>query len=189
MTRFPPLTQDTAHGVARSLLGDLIARHGEIGSMVATMAHSPAVLGGYLDLSRAMKRSKLPRQITERISLAVQHRQGCALCLAAHTSGARAAGVDDSEIAMAREGTSADPAIAALVAFGLQVYTAPATITDDQIAGLRHHGYTDRQIVDVVGIVAVNVLTGAFNLVAGLQPAEVPSSHRTDSAVERPLGP
>lgn len=188
MTRFPPLTPDTAQGAARSLLGDLVARHGEIGSMVATMAHSPAVLGGYLDLSRATKRSKLPRHITERISLAVQHRQGCALCLAAHISGARAAGVDDSEIKKAREGTSADAGIAAIVAFGLQVYTAPATITDDQITGLRHHGYTDRQIIDVVGIVAVNVLTGAFNLVAGLQPTEVPGSHPTHSAVERPLG-
>ncbi|WP_234880113.1 carboxymuconolactone decarboxylase family protein [Mycolicibacterium litorale] len=140
--------------------------------MVATMAHSPAVLGGYLDLSRAMKRSKLPRQITERISLAVQHHQGCVLCLAAHTNGARAAGVDDAEITKAREGTSADPAIAAIVAFGLQVHTAPATITDDQITGLRQHGYTDRQITDVVGIVALNVLTGAFNLVAGLQPTQ-----------------
>lgn len=186
MTRFPSLTPDTAQGAARSLLGDLVARHGEIGAMVATMANSPAVLGGYLDLNRAMKRSKLPRHITERISLAVQQRQGCALCLAAHISAARAAGVIDSEIAEAREGTSADPAIAAIVAFGLQVYAAPATITDDQITGLRRYGYTDRQIIDVVGIVAINVLTGAFNLVAGLQPAEVPSSE-THGAVERPL--
>lgn len=188
MTRFPRLTPDTAQGAVRDLLGDLVARHGEIGSMVATMAHSPAVLGGYLDPSRATKRSKLPRSITERISIAVQHRQGCALCLDAHISGARAAGVDDSEIENACEGTSADPAIAAIVAFGLQVYTAPATITDHHIAGLRHHGYTDRQIIDVVGIVAVNVLTGAFNLVAGLQPTEVPGSHGTRGAVERPLG-
>lgn len=45
MTRFPSLTPDTAQGAARSLLGDLVARHGEIGAMVATMAHSPAVLG------------------------------------------------------------------------------------------------------------------------------------------------
>ena len=140
MTRCPSLSPDTAQGAARSLLGDLVARHGEIGAMVATMAHSPAVLGGYLDLNRAMKRSKLPRHITERISLAVQQRQGCDLCLAAHISAARAAGVIDSEIADAREGTSADPAIAAIVAFGLQVYAAPATITDDQITGLRRSG-------------------------------------------------
>jgi hypothetical protein len=31
-------------------------------------------------------------------------------------------------------------------------------------------GYSDREILDVVGLVALNVLTGSFNLVAGLEP-------------------
>ena len=43
-------------------------------------------------------------------------------------------------------------------------------LTDDQVAELHAFGYTDREIVDVVGIVALNVLTGAFNLIGGLQP-------------------
>ena len=176
MTRFAPLTPETARGAAQNLLGDLVARHGQVGAMVATMAHSPAVLGGYLELSRAMKRSKLPRHISERISLAVQQHQGCDLCLAAHTDGARAAGVDDDEIDRARNGTSADPAIAAIVTFGLQVHTTPATITDDQVVELGQHGYSERQVADVVGIVALNVLTGAFNLVAGLEPAPAAQS-------------
>jgi AhpD family alkylhydroperoxidase len=152
------------------MLGDLVDRHGTVGDMVRTMAHSPAVLGGYLELSKAMKRAKLARPITERISLAVQQHQDCDLCLAAHTAAARAVGVEDDEIELAKKGTSTDPAIAAIVAFGLQVHTAPATITDHQLAELHRHGYSDREIADVVGLIALNVLTGAFNLVAGLHP-------------------
>ena len=170
MNRLEPLTPETAKGAARDLLADLVERHGTVGLMVRTMAHSPAVLGGYLQLSRAMKRAKLPREIAERISLAVQEHQDCALCLASHTAAARGLGINDDEIAMARQGTSADPKIAAMVSYGLRVHTAPATITDDQIAELTRYGYSDREIADVVGIVALNVLTGAFNLVAGLQP-------------------
>ena len=46
----------------------------------------------------------------------------------------------------------------------------PAGITDVQVQELRDHGYSDREIADVVGVVALNVLTGAFNLLAGLTP-------------------
>lgn len=82
MARFEPLTPETAVGASRELLGELVERHGTVGDMVATMAHSPAVLGGYLGLSKAMRRSKLDRTASELISIAVQEQQGCGLCLA-----------------------------------------------------------------------------------------------------------
>jgi AhpD family alkylhydroperoxidase len=170
MPRLTRLTPDTAVGASRDLLADLVSRHGRIGDMVSTMAHSPAVLGGYLQLSRAMGRAKLDRRTGERISIAVQTLQGCGLCLDAHIGAARALGVDEEEIERARAGTSADPATAAIIALALQVYREPASITDEQIIALREHGFADRAIADVVGVVALNILTGAFNLLAGLTP-------------------
>ncbi|MGC0386647.1 carboxymuconolactone decarboxylase family protein [Streptomyces sp. SAI-129] len=170
MPRLTRLTPDTAVGASRDLLADLVSRHGRVGDMVATMAHSPAVLGGYLQLSRAMGRAKLDRRISERVSIAVQAQQGCGLCLDAHVSAARALGVDEEEIERARVGASADPAIAAVITLALQIYREPASITDDQVTALREHGYSDRAIADVVGVVALNILTGAFNLLAGLTP-------------------
>ncbi|WP_329012528.1 carboxymuconolactone decarboxylase family protein [Streptomyces sp. NBC_00690] len=170
MPRLPRLTPDTAVGASRDLLAELVSRHGQIGDMVSTMAHSPAVLGGYLQLSRAMGRAKLNRTISERISIAVQVLQGCGLCLDAHVSAARSMGVGEEEIERARSGTSADPAIAAIIALALQIYREPTSITDEQVIALREYGYSDRAIADVVGVVALNILTGAFNLLAGLTP-------------------
>ncbi|MFH8687287.1 carboxymuconolactone decarboxylase family protein [Streptomyces anulatus] len=170
MPRLTRLTPDTAVGASRDLLAELVSRHGEVGDMVSTMAHSPAVLGGYLQLSRAMGRAKLDRGISERISIAIQTRQGCRLCLDAHVGAARRTGVDEDEIERARTGTSEDPGIAAIIALALQVYREPASITDAQVIALREHGYSDRAIADVVGVVALNILTGAFNLLAGLTP-------------------
>jgi AhpD family alkylhydroperoxidase len=169
-TRFPSHTPMTAVGRAGDLLGGIVARNGSAGPMVRTMAGSPSVLSGYLELSRAMKRSRLERAISERISLAVQARIGCAVCIAAHTSGARSIGVTDEEIELAKQGTSRDPAVATIVDFARRVHTDPASIEADHIDELRHHGYRDRDILDVVGLVALNVLTGSFNLVAGLEP-------------------
>ncbi|MEU9339453.1 carboxymuconolactone decarboxylase family protein [Streptomyces sp. NPDC048290] len=170
MPRLTRLTPDTAVGASRDLLAELASRHGRPGDMVSTMAHSPAVLGGYLQLSRAMRRAKLDRRISERISIALQTRQGCGLCLDAHISAAQALGVDQQEIDRAREGTSADPATAAIITLALQLYREPTSITDEQIGALRAHGHSDRAIADVAGIVALNILTGSFNLLAGLTP-------------------
>jgi AhpD family alkylhydroperoxidase len=170
MPRFTRLTPATAVGASRDLLSDLVSRHGQVGGMVSMMAHSPAVLGGYLQLSRAMKRAKLNRKVSELISIAVQVQQGCGLCLDSHVSAARALGIDEDEIERARAGASANPAMAAIITLALQIYREPTAITDDQILALRGHGYNDREIADVVGIVALNILTGASNIVAGLRP-------------------
>lgn len=169
MPRLSALTPDTATGKSQELLGELVARHGEVGTMVSTMAHSPAVLGGYLQLSRAMGRAKLDRKLSERISIAVQTLQGCGLCLDSHVAAARRLKITEEEIDNARAGRSADPRITAIIELALRVYREPTSITDVQIDELRGHGYSDREIADVVGIVALNLLTGAFNLVAGLR--------------------
>ncbi len=170
MPRLSPLTPETAVGAARDLLGGLVDRHGQVGDMVSTMANSPAVLGGYLELSRSMRRAKLDRKISERISIAVQAQQRCRLCLQSHVAAARSLGVSEEEIELAHAGSSADASLAAIIALGLQIYREPASITDEQFDSLRAYGYSDREIADVVGVVALNILTGAFNLVAGLTP-------------------
>lgn len=169
MTRIEALSPATAKGAAQEMLTDLVARHGQVGSMVSTMAHSPAVLGGYLELSKAMRRTKLPRRVCELVSIAVQARQGCQICLEAHRAAARSFDIAEEEITDAVAGTSADPAVAAMIAVGLAVYSNPTTITAAQVEELRGFRFSDREIIDVVGVVALNLLTGAFNLLTGLE--------------------
>jgi AhpD family alkylhydroperoxidase len=171
MRNLVPLTPSDAPDRSRELLDGIIARRGSVGDMVATMAHSPALLQGYLDLSRAMKRVKLPRRLGEKVSLAVQSWIGCEICLAAHTDAARAAGVSETDIALARDATATDPREAALIAYAVRVLAEPSSITTEDVAELRQHGWSDRVIAEVVGVVTLNLLTGAFNLVAGIEPA------------------
>lgn len=170
MRTIAPLEPADAPEKSRALLEDIIARHGTVGDMVATMAHSPALLQGFLDLSRALKRVKLPRQLSEKISLAAQGWIGCGTCLAAHTAAGRAAGLSDTDIALATEASATDPREAALLTFAVRVLAEPASVTAEDVAELRGHGWTDRTIADVVGLVSLNLLTGSFNLVAGIKP-------------------
>ena len=57
-----------------------------------------------------------------------------------------------------------------MISFAVRVLVEPAALTDDDLAALRAHGWSERTQADVVGLVALNQLTGSFNLVAGLEP-------------------
>ena len=171
MPRIEPIEMNAARGKAKKLLDERASRGGEPGPMVRAMANAPVVLRSYLDLNRAVKRIHIDRRVTERINLAVHEWLGCAYCLAAHTHAARELGLSELDIELARQGTATDPKIAALVAYGQQLIAAPAEVSDAQVAGLREFGYADDQIAEVVALVALQLLTGAFNLVAGIEPA------------------
>jgi uncharacterized peroxidase-related enzyme len=168
VARIEPIPMEQAEGKARALLDELVQRGGEPGPMVRAMANAPTLLRGYLDLTRAMKRTHLDRRIVERINLAVHEWLSCDYCVVAHTRAARQLGVPESEIQLARQGTSSDPATAAIVAFAQQVLAAPAEIGDADVDRLRAHGYRDEQIAEVAGLVALQLLTGAFNLIADI---------------------
>src|SRR5918992_3956303 len=172
MTRLTPVDPEQTKDTVKETLDALTARGGGLGPMVLTMANSSALLRAYADLNRAMKRSHLDRKISERISLAVQEWLGCAYCVAAHNDAARGLGLTETDIELARQGTATDPKVAAIVAFAQQVAAALAEIADNDVETLRRFGYRDEQIADVVGLVALNVLTGSFNLVAGIGPAD-----------------
>jgi uncharacterized peroxidase-related enzyme len=157
MLRIEPIERDTATGTARELLDEIAARGGEPGPMVRAMATAPALLRGYVDLNRAMKRTHLDRRIVDRINLAVHDWLGCEYCLVAHTRAARQLGLSDADIELARQGTATDPRVAAMVAYGRQVIAGPGEVTDAQIHQLRAHGYTDEQIAEVVGLVSLQL--------------------------------
>ena len=171
MPRLPLVDPESASPKIAEMLDEYAQRTAiPPGPMVRGMANSSALLRGYLDLNRSMKRAHLDRAVSERLSLAVQQWIGCDYCIDAHTRAGRAAGLTDSDIELARQGTATDAKTAALVAFAQQVVAAPSEIADEDVQNLKALGWRDEQIADVVGIVALNLLTGAFNLVAGIHP-------------------
>lgn len=169
MPRLPLIDPEAAAGKVGDLLDEYAERsRNPPGPMVRGMANSSTLLRAYLDLNRAMKRAHLDRAVSERISLAVQQWIGCDYCIDAHTRAGRAAGLTDTDIELALQGTATDAKTAAIVAFGQQIIAAPSEVADEDVQNLQALGWRDEQIADVVGLVALNLLTGGFNLVAGI---------------------
>ena len=114
-----------------------------------------------------MRRAKPDRKLSELVSIAVQARLGCHTCLEAHVEAARRSG-GRRRHRRARTADSGDPGVRALLGFAVTVLTEPARLGDADVLGLVDHGYSEQEVLDVVGIVALNQLTGSFNLVAGV---------------------
>src|SRR6201999_3619029 len=114
----------------------------------------------YMDLSGALAGGVLPAAVRERLALATAEYNRCGYCLSVHTFlGKNVAKLDGDEIERARHATSADPHGAALLALSAATHRGPGRIDEPAIKAARTAGVTDAEIAEVIGNLALNILT------------------------------
>jgi uncharacterized peroxidase-related enzyme len=136
---------------------------GVVPNMMRTMARAPRVLEGYLGLSGALGRGLLPATLQEQIALAIAEANACDYCLSAHSVLGQGAGLSEAQIEASRDGEAADGTSAAALRFALAVLRRQGGVSDDDFAAVRAAGYSDGEIAEIIGHVALNVLTNYFN--------------------------
>lgn len=167
MSRIAIPSFEASHTAAKPLLEAVNKQLGVIPNLMKMTGNSPAALEAYLSLNGAIGKGVLDVQTRERIALATAEYNGCEYCLAAHSYlGKNLAKLDESEIALARDATSADSKAAAALAFAHRVAAARGHVSDSELAAVRAAGFNDRAIVEIVTNVALNVLTNYLNNVA-----------------------
>lgn len=168
MSRIPtPATIDAAPAASRPLLEAVKKQLGIVPNLFRMVSNSPAALEGYLGLSGALGKGRLPAATRERIALAVAEINGCDYCLSAHTYlGKNLAKLDDDEISANRNSSSNDPMADAAVKFAAKVAHARGQVTDTDFSAVKAAGYDDAQLIEIVQHVALNVWTNYINLVA-----------------------
>jgi len=168
MTRIAtPASIAAAPEAARPLLEAVNKQLGSVPNLFRLVANSPAALEGYLSMSGALAKGRLPAQTRERIALAVAQINACGYCLAAHTYlGSNLAKLSDDEIAANRNGRSTDAKADAAVRFAASVAAQRGHVSDAEVAAVRAAGYDDAQIVEIVQHVALNTWTNYINEVA-----------------------
>ena len=167
MTAFAPVDPATATGKAAELLAAVEKALGLTPNMTKVMANSPALLQGYLALSGALGGGVLPAGTRERLAIATAEYNGCEYCLSAHTFiGANIAKVEAEELERARDAKASDPHTAALLALSDAIARGHGQVPDADLKAARDAGVTDAEIGEVVGHIALNVLTNYFNVLA-----------------------
>lgn len=165
MSRLAQIDPTTATGEAGELLAQVQKSLGVTPNMTKVMANSPALLKGYLALSGALATGSLPAAVRELLAISTAESNGCAYCLSAHTYiGANIAKVDAEELEGARFAKSDDAHTQALLELSNAVLESRGAVSDEVVAQARAAGVTDPEIAEVVGHIALNVLTNYFNV-------------------------
>lgn len=166
MSRFTIPTRDSAPAASQPILDAVNAQLGVIPNLFRLVAQSPAALAGMTGLSGALGKT-LDVKTRERIALTTAQVNGCDYCLSAHTYlGLNLAKISPDEIALNRNGVSADAKADAAVRFATKVAHARGKIGNDDLAAVRKAGHSDAQIIEIVATVGENFLTNLFNNVA-----------------------
>ena len=174
MSQVPLVERDVAHGDVREQLDQIHAAFGVVPSMFRAVANSPAALQSMWGSFGAFGAGSLGPAISEQLAVAVANRNECAYCLAAHTALGRKAGVTSDALAAAQTGRSDDTRVEALLRFALTLVERRGQVDPADVDRLRDHGWSDEQIVEAIGQVALNLYTNYVNIALGV-PVDFPS--------------
>jgi uncharacterized peroxidase-related enzyme len=166
MSRIPTITADSASAEQQQIITTVKHAMGMVPNLVATLAQSPVAAHAYLAFSGALAKGALSRKLQEQISLAVGEANACDYCLAAHSLLGAKAGLNRDEVLAARTAKSHDPKTEAALEFARKIVTERGHVSDEDVEGLRAHGYTDGDIAEIVANTALNIFTNYFNHVA-----------------------
>jgi uncharacterized peroxidase-related enzyme len=166
MSRFTIPTREEAHPDAHPILDAVTKLLGFTPNLHRLMSLSPNVLIGWASLQGQLAKS-LDAKTRDAIALVVSEADGCDYCLAAHSFiGANMAKMTPEEIAFNREGGSFDPKRAAAVSFAEALIEKRGKVSDADLAEVREAGYTDAELVAIVGLSAQFLLTNFMNNMA-----------------------
>ena len=167
MTDFTTHTIDTAPEASKPLLQNAKNAYSFVPNLLATMATAPTLLEGYMILAGIFDKTDLSETERQIILMTNNRLNGCAYCMAAHTTISQMAKVPADVIDALREGTSiADPKLEALRTFAAIVNETRGWPSDDQVAAFLAAGYTLQSVLEVILGTSLKVMSNYTNHMA-----------------------
>jgi AhpD family alkylhydroperoxidase len=166
MQTIQPIQDEQNDPRTRTLLDTVRAELGLAPNMTKTMAQSPAALEGYLNLSGALANGVFDPKFRERVALAVAEAADCDYSLAEHMAQALKAGLTEEEILESREARAADGKTNVALKFARDLTVSRGDLPSDYPRWLRSASCDDREIVELIALVGLNVIGAYFNRVA-----------------------
>ena len=169
MARIKPIDKEAAGTATTDLLGMVKRKMGSVPNIISTMANSLAVAKAYLGFNQALSAGALSLRMREQIALLVAELNNCEYCLAAHTAFGKGVGLDDQEIADARQASARSDRERAALVFVRSIVQNHGSVSDIDVAQVRNAGFTDGEIIEIIANVALNIFTNYFNLVVATE--------------------
>ncbi len=163
MARATALKPDEVPAESKPTLDMFTANIGFTPNMLATFAQSPIAFNAWATLVGSMSKA-LDVKTRDSIGLAVSEVNGCNYCLTVHSFTAEhMAKLPAEEIILARKGHATDPKRDAAVQFARRVIETRGQVSDGDLKAVRGAGFTDANVMEILGLVAMYTLTNLFN--------------------------
>lgn len=155
MAEFAIHTLDSAPEGSKQPLASLQQRLGFIPNLAATMAESPTLIEGFIQLQQCLGHTALTGAEREVVGLTVSFENRCEYSMAAHSTFAQRQGAADEVIAALRSGAELpDARLQALHVFTRELLRGHGHLNPSDVEALRRAGYTTEQLLEVMAQVA-----------------------------------
>ena len=136
MLDYGPHTIETAPEASKPTLEAVKSKVGFVPNLMANMAESPVLVESYLTMMGLFDKTSLSPTEREIILMTNNRLNGCTYCMAAHSTVAKRAGIDDSVIDALRSGSRIDdPKLEALRRFSITMHETRGHPTEAQVEG------------------------------------------------------
>jgi AhpD family alkylhydroperoxidase len=105
---------------------------------------------------------KLSPPLREQIALVTAGINECDYCASVHTLVGKGRGLSASELAANLVGSSQDEKVQIALNFAKAVIAKQGHVSNEDVQTIRHGGYNDSEIVEIVAHVGMNIFTNYF---------------------------
>ncbi len=163
MPRLNVVEPNQAQGKTKEIFRELEKSKGKVFNIFKGMGNSPAALKAYLAMAQALAEGDLTPEDREVAYLGVSQANNCTYCVSAHTVIAKKAGMTDDQIKAIRRFDPLSEKQKVLLTFVRRVMDAKGFVSDADVAAVRAAGYTDGQIAEAIGYIALATYSNYFN--------------------------
>ncbi len=178
MSNIPLVNPETTTGHHKELFDGVKNVFGMVPNMFKAIGNSPAALESMFGSFGALGKGKIDALLSEQVAVYVADLNNCEYCLSAHTMLGRKAGATADEMAQAQAGISANARTQAALTFAGKVIEKRAHVTPDDVDALRHAGFGDDEVAELVAHIALNIFTNYTNVALDV-PVDFPKIRLT----------
>lgn len=160
-------TIETAPEASRKNLAEIKQKYGRLPNFFAVAAESPAAVHAYLSLSDIFRNTALSPVEQNIVILTASVENKCDYCVAAHSRGAKMAGVPDDVINSIKNRIPlSDTKAEALHRLVSQIVEKRGWLPDADVQTFLSSGYSKSQLLDVMVGVSMKTLSNYINHLA-----------------------
>jgi uncharacterized peroxidase-related enzyme len=166
MAYIQPVVRQQVDAATGATLDAVKSKLGVLPNLFLTFAHTPVALNAYMQLSGVTATGKLNAKQREQIALIVGERNDCGYCIAAHGAIGKLVGLNESQIAQARDGQAEQVKDVAILKLARAIVDQRGHVPTAELDAFKSAGFGDADILEVLVNVVLNIYTNYTNHLA-----------------------